>query len=396
MKVGGYIALIVGIALLIALVAYQGADAVGGALAAVGWATILVVLSRFVPIALDGYVWGYLFPADHRPRLSVLLWTRWIGESVNTLMPALQVGGAVVRTRLLVHKSVPGRFAGASVVVDLTLSTLTQLLFTLVGVGLLLAHYGNSDIAKGVGAGAGLGLLMVTAFCVVQHRGLFGSLIGLLARVAKGRDWVAAVGGAAALDDAIRALYRHRWRLSVNAAGQFIAWTIGAAEIWLALYFMGYPVTVADALLLESLVLAVRAAAFFVPGALGVQEGALVLLGAVVGLSPEVALALSLVKRVRELAIGVPGLIAWQVAEGKQLFAVRNGVSDFAMQEAGARVHTPAAIVRKPMSISPLPRLAESDVVRVGRAAIDEPAERAALSPSIVRRSRRRSSADLI
>ena len=323
MRVVGFSALIAGIGAIIALVIYQGAGDVAAAIAAVGWGLVFVIVSRLVPIALDGYVWRFLFPRDTPRPVPLLLWARWVGEGVNTLMPAFQVGGALVRTRLLVMRGFPGRTVGASVVVDLTLSTLTQLLFTLVGVGLLLAHYGNNDIAKGAGAGVGLGLLLVIGFCIFQHRGLFGFLVGLVSRVAKGRDWVNAVGGAAALDEAIRDLYRRRWALTLNAAGQMLAWTLGAAEIWLALYFMDIPVTIADALLLESLILAVRAAAFFVPGAVGVQEGAFVLLGAVVGLGPEVALALSLIKRVRELVIGTPALLAWQVAEGRNLFAPR-------------------------------------------------------------------------
>jgi hypothetical protein len=57
----------------------------------------------------------------------------------------------------------------------------------------------------------------------------------------------------------------------------------------------------------------VRAGAFAVPGALGVQEGGYVMLGRVVGIGPEIALALSLAKRVRELVLGIPGLIAWQL-----------------------------------------------------------------------------------
>ena len=249
------------------------------------------------------------------------LWARWIGEAINTLVPAFQVGGAVVRSRLMIMRGVPGRIAGASVVVDLTLSTLTQLLFTLVGVGLLLAHYGNNDIAKGVGAGVAGGFVVVALLCAFQHRGLFVAAIGLVARLAKGRAWDDAIGGAHALDGAIRDLYRRRWLLAANATGQLAAWTLGAAEIYAALYFMGYKVTIADALLLESLIIATRTAAFFVPGALGVQEGVFVLLGGVIGLGPEVALALSLIKRVRELAIGVPGLFAWQIAEGKNLIA---------------------------------------------------------------------------
>ncbi len=85
------------------------------------------------------------------------------------------------------------------------------------------------------------------------------------------------------------------------------------------MHFLGHPITFAEALILEGLVVAVRGAAFMMPGALGVQEAGMVLFAAVLGLGPELGLAVSLVKRVRELALGVPGLLAWQWAEGKRL-----------------------------------------------------------------------------
>ena len=50
-----------------------------------------------------------------------------------------------------------------------------------------------------------------------------------------GASGVNAVGGAEALDEAIRALYRRRWSLTLNATGQLVAWILGAIEIWLAL-----------------------------------------------------------------------------------------------------------------------------------------------------------------
>ena len=321
MRRWGYITLIIGIALVIGLVCFQGAGDVAATVAAVSWGIVVVVLVRLVPIMLDGYVWRLLFLEGHRPPVLTALWARWIGEAVNTLVPAFQVGGAVVRSRLLVMRGVPGRIAGASVVVDLTLSTITLLFFTLVGIGLLMAHHGESDIARAIGYCVAGGFVVVVLLCVVQQRGFFGWIIRLVARFARGKAWDSAVGGAEALDEAILDLYRHRWLLAGNAAGQLAAWTLGAAEIYAALYFMGYEVSIADALLLESLILATRTAAFFVPGALGVQEGVLVLLGGMIGLGPEVALALSLVKRVRELVIGVPGLLAWQVAEGKNLLS---------------------------------------------------------------------------
>ena len=321
MRRWGYITLIIGIALVIGLVCFQGAGDVAATVAAVSWGIVVVVLVRLVPIMLDGYVWRLLFLEGHRPPVLTALWARWIGEAVNTLVPAFQVGGAVVRSRLLVMRGVPGRIAGASVVVDLTLSTITLLFFTLVGIGLLMAHHGESDIARAIGYCVAGGFVVVVLLCVVQQRGFFGWIIRLVARFARGKAWDNAVGGAEALDEAIQDLYRHRWLLAGNAAGQLAAWVLGAAEVYAALYFMGYEVSIADALLIESLILATRTAAFFVPGALGVQEGVLVLLGGMIGLGPEVALALSLVKRVRELVIGVPGLLAWQVAEGKNLLS---------------------------------------------------------------------------
>ena len=99
---------------------------------------------------------------------------------------------------------------------------------------------------------------------------------------------------------------------------------IGSAEVYTALAFMGRPVDWAEALLIESLVHAVRGAAFAVPGALGAQEGGLIVVCALFGIPPDQALALSLVKRAADLALGLPGLLAWQIAEGRRLRATRS------------------------------------------------------------------------
>ena len=99
-----------------------------------------------------------------------------------------------------------------------------------------------------------------------------------------------------------------------------MGWIAGAGEIWLTLYFLGHPVSIGEAIILESLGQAVKAAAFLVPGALGVLEGGFILFGALFGISADASLAMALAKRVRELALGVPGLISWQLVEGRALF----------------------------------------------------------------------------
>jgi uncharacterized membrane protein YbhN (UPF0104 family) len=69
----------------------------------------------------------------------------------------------------------------------------------------------------------------------------------------------------------------------------------------------------------ESLVYVVRTITFAAPMGLGVIEGGYVVVGQMFGLTPEFALALSLIKRVRDIAIGLPALALWQAMEGRRL-----------------------------------------------------------------------------
>jgi hypothetical protein len=69
-------------------------------------------------------------------------------------------------------------------------------------------------------------------------------------------------------------------------------------------------------LAVESLMYALRNLGFALPAGLGVQEASYVLLGPLFGVQPSQALALSLLRRARDLVIGVPVLLLWQAREG--------------------------------------------------------------------------------
>jgi hypothetical protein len=103
---------------------------------------------------------------------------------------------------------------------------------------------------------------------------------------------------------------------------------LSAIEVWIALRLAGAPLGFPTVLVVESLLYAIRTVAFAIPNAVGVQEGAYVLIGAAFGLTPEMALAISLMKRARDLAIGLPALGAWQVVEGRRLWRRSTSFSD--------------------------------------------------------------------
>jgi putative membrane protein len=319
MKVALYALWLAGIALFLGLIAYHGAGELIAAIAVVGPGLVWIVAYRLVPMLADTLGWRALLPRPHQRPLLQMLRLRWIGDAVNTLLPVAQVGGEFVRAKLLHRTGVSGPMASASVVVDLTAAVLTQIGFALLGVGLLLYHGGAGGAALGVAVGIGMFSLLLVGFYLAQRAGLFESLARVLERVARGGNWLALVGSAARLDNAVTRLYRRRQRFWVACAWRFLYWFFGAGEVWLAMYLLGHPVTVLEALVLESLGAAVRAGAFAVPGGLGVQEGGYILFGTLLGVGGETALAVSLIKRVRELALGLPGLVAWQLQEGRRV-----------------------------------------------------------------------------
>ena len=94
---------------------------------------------------------------------------------------------------------------------------------------------------------------------------------------------------------------------------------LGATEVWIALAFMGHPVSLMEAVAIESLGQGSRSAAFILPGGLGVQDGALIAVCAIFGVPAEVALAMALIKRVPDLILGAPALLGWQALEGRRL-----------------------------------------------------------------------------
>jgi uncharacterized membrane protein YbhN (UPF0104 family) len=125
------------------------------------------------------------------------------------------------------------------------------------------------------------------------------------------------------LHGAIRALYADRRRIGAALALHGLAWSVGVGEAWIGLTLMGVTVGWVDVVILECCAFTLRSAGFLVPGALGVQEGGYVLIAPLVGVPPDVALAVSLLKRGREVLLGAPACLAWQLAEGRGLWCRR-------------------------------------------------------------------------
>lgn len=311
----GTLAWLVGLGLLAGLIAANDADQVTAAVALAGWSIGLIGFAHLGTLLADTLGWRALLGAPQRPPLRSMAIKRWIGSSVNGLLPVAQVGGEFVRARLLTRAGISGPVAGGSVVVDVTTGLVTQVVFVLLGIGLYLEMQGGAVWLLQAGAGIATFSLLILGFGLLQRRGLFLSLARILERMTRGRAWQGLIGSAAALDREIVAGYRDRTRLSICAAWRLVGWLWGSVEVWLAFWLLGHPIGVAEAVILESLGQTMRSVGFMLPGGLGAQEGGFVAGGLMLGIGPDLALAVALIKRARELAYGVPGLIAWALVE---------------------------------------------------------------------------------
>lgn len=309
--------LAVGTTLFVGLLAWQGFDAVWATLMVAGWGLLAVAAFHLVPLVIDAHAIDVLLPRASRSLRTAML-ARWSGESVNSLLPAGQFGGPVVMVRQLARYGLRMRDASAAITVSTTMQTLAQIVFALLGIGLF-AAYADKGIPVGwrtpLFVTTLVLLLLVAVFCVLQRRGLFAWAIRVLSRAFPKRDWSSLRARASSVDEEIRAIYAERGTAVPSFVWSLVGWIVGAGEVWLALHFLGHPVDWLDALFLEAAGQAIRGAAFAIPGSLGVQEGGYLLLAPLVGLPPDAALALSLVKRTRELALGIPGLIHLQWSE---------------------------------------------------------------------------------
>lgn len=301
------------------MIAASGWREIAAALLAAGWGVVPVIALHVPQMVFSCLAWRCALRAGQRPSPVLFLFWRLIREAVNALLPVAQLGGEVVGARLMALPpprggGVPLGAASASVTVDLTLEMAAQVPFTLIGLGVLLAGHAAPELTAWVLRGLAGAVAVLAALIAAQRFGLLRVLEDRLLRLARRRGWksVEAISG---LHAAVVAIYRSPARLLGGLACHTLSWLLGALEVWAAFWALSRPVSLEDALIVEALGQAFHSLGFAVPGALGVQEGGLIVVCGLLGIPAPLALEVSLLKRVREVALGLPGLFAWHLCE---------------------------------------------------------------------------------
>ncbi len=318
MKLAAYLAGLLGLALLVALVLHADVPALLRIWTAAGGALLWLIPYRLIFFALYAVGWRALlrpFDAASRAGFGYVLWVTIVREAVDRLLPVASVGGSVVGIRLMRWRGLAATPVSATVIVEILLTLIALYLFGALATLILLG--------SGAGGTHGTVLLVLALSLPIPVGSLlllrYGSVFQRLQRFASPLVGLSGAESAASLDADLRACLRRIRTLALAGALQLVALISAAFEIWWALRLFDHPVSAAAAVMLEGLTQAVRHLAFIVPAGLGVQEAALVLFGHTLGIGAELALSVSAVKRLREVLCGLPPLLAWQWLEARRL-----------------------------------------------------------------------------
>jgi putative membrane protein len=281
-----------------------------------GWAVPAVAVTHLLAEAGCGYAWRNIVEPP-RPGFWAFFRARWVRASVASLTPVSGIGGALAAVRLATLAGMTGEVAISSLLLDSTIEMATQTVFTALGFGILFSFVPRLAIFGWALTTLFLGLSVVALFVAAQRLGALRLLEAGVRRLAN--RWPRLLSlTKARLHERLMALHQRRAAAFGSGCVHLGCWFLGAAEIWVALYALGIPAPAEKCLIIESLGMTARSAGFFVPGALGIQEAALVMVCGLVGLSPETAMLIAIVKRLRDIILGIPALAMWHWVEGRQ------------------------------------------------------------------------------
>lgn len=307
-------AAIVGLILGTLLIGWYGFGSVGSAMLSVGAAGFALFCAwQLVTMVVLGIGWRIVASVSGTRRFGTFVWGRMVRDAAASCLPFSAVGGFVLGVRAVTLQGISPTSTTLSMVVDLTAEFLAELIFAMAALVVLLTRSADASLNEPILIGLVLALIVAAATLRAQ-KGAIPLLVRFGRRIVT--DWFAVPGERDPVSDReLAATYGHRGRMASGTAIHLVGWLCKGIGNWLAFRLLGADLDLMGGLAIEALLHALLIPAFVVPGYAGVQEAGYAGIGALFGIPPEVSLGVSLLRRARDIAIGIPILLVWQAVE---------------------------------------------------------------------------------
>ncbi len=310
----------IGLTISTVIIVKVGFGKIVGAFVQIGWVGLgAMCVTYLIPVAILATAWQVLDPKTRPREWFAFYLARLVRDASGELLPFSSLGGFVFGARTAMLGGVDPAIAISTTVVDVTAEFIGQLGFTALGLALLAyrpeARLENEQLLQTSLLGLGAAVVAAVGFVLIQRRA------SLYIERAVARWAPSALAQTSAVTASLHSLYQKPGRLTASSLLHFVSWILAAVGVWGALWVAGQHESLRAILGLESLIYSLRSIGFAAPMGLGVIEGGYVFVGPLFGLPQEFCLALSLIKRARDIIVGVPAMALWQFLEGRQMVA---------------------------------------------------------------------------
>ena len=275
-------------------------------LSRVGFGILFILFLYFLAFLIDTFTWQLTLKNIPLSPLWIYRFfqMRLVGEAFNNVTPLAGMGGEAVKAVLLKkYYGVSYQDGAASLILAKTINVLALILFLAIGFWFVLESPVLPVQYKSV-AGVGLGALIIGVglFFLIQRFKMTSAVGNLFSRHVI-LSWAAnALQHVEAVEDKLVEFYSAlRGRFFFALVFALANWVLGVVEIFYTMKFLGHPISLIDAWIMEAVAQLIRAGTFFIPASIGVQEGAFLAIGSAITGSPSAGFAAAIVRRVREV-----------------------------------------------------------------------------------------------
>jgi len=278
-------------------------------------AAALIIALQLAASGILGLSWKLLVPTGESTGTVEFIAARLVRDAVGELLPLSQLGGYAAGARVAGLLGMTVGMAVASTFADIATEMIAQIAHLLAGAAILAAAGIGAPIVSAAVIGAALAVPAAAGFVAVQ---IYGDHF-IPERIRRCVPFLCRSGGGegAARADAFHRIWLGQGHPLASVAFHLIAWFLLGCQALVILRSMGVQIGWVQVLAVEALLQGLRSLAFAVPNAVGVQEVAYAALGLAFGFGAEAGVALSLVKRARDVAVGGPVLLIWLSMEGR-------------------------------------------------------------------------------
>ena len=275
-----------------------------------GWGLVLTIsLESLARLANTLGWWVTIGHYGRGLKLRELFGARVAGEAIDYLTPS-QVGGQFVMAMMVRRKLEMA--AGISTAIVASLCELVgQVVF------IVLALVFSLDVIPAarhlfwpVVGGFVFALALIAGYLLVQTRSPFTYLLRFAAKLPVSFETEQYKESAAEADTILRDFYaRHHARLVASTLFYVFAWALGPVEIYILLKLLHVRASFEIALLVEAVGMLIERVTFLVPAKLVSQEGGKALIFALLGYPASIGFAIGFLRRIKEMAWVLFGLI---------------------------------------------------------------------------------------